>query len=313
MPVRKMLACLLTLGLGLCGLLRGVEPATSQPPEHGPAASELSGRFLRLRRDDHDRPLALETAVVRYTSPQRPELAVDLVAAIHVGDKSYYDALNRLFEEYEVVLYELVAPEGTRIPKGGRQGPTTHPVGLLQDGLSSLLGLEHQLRCVDYTRPNLVHADMSPEEFERAMQRREESFSKLFLRLLGAGIAQNAAGKGPSDVELFAALFAKDRTERLKRIMAQQFTSMDGVLAVLDGPEGSAILSERNARCLEVFSRQVAEGKRRIAIFYGAAHLPDMERRLSADYGLKATTTRWLTAWQLAPAKGSGPAEERPP
>lgn len=312
MPRRNVLACLLTLGLGLCGLLRGAEPEPAHPSEGQPAAGEMSGRFLRLRRDEADNPRALETAVVRYTSPQRPGLTVDLVAAIHVGDKSYYDALNRLFEDYEVVLYELVAPEGTRIPKGGRQGPSTHPVGLLQDGLSSLLGLEHQLRCVDYTRANFVHADMSPEDFERAMQRREESFPKLFLRLLGAGLAQNAAGKGPSDAELFAALFAKNRAERLKVIMAQQFTSMDALLAVLDGPGGSAILSERNARCLEVFARQVADGKRRIAIFYGAAHLPDMERRLIAEYGLTATTTRWLTAWQLTPRKAA-PAEERSP
>jgi hypothetical protein len=307
---KNVLACWLTLGIGLAGLLRGAEPATTAPPTGEPQTSELAGRFLRLRRDENDRPLALETAVVRYASPQRPGLAVDLVAAIHVGDKSYYDALNRLFTEYEVVLYELVAPEGTRIPKGGRQGPSTHPVGILQDGLSSLLGLEHQLRCVDYTPPNLVHADLSPEEFERAMQQREESFSKMFLRLLGAGIAQNAAGQTPSDAELLAALFAPNRKERLKRILAQQFTSMDGVLAVLDGPQGSAILSERNARCLEVFSRQIANGKRRIAIFYGAAHLPDMERRLAAEYGLTATTTRWLTAWQLAPTKAA-PAEQR--
>jgi hypothetical protein len=310
---RKVLACLLSLGIGLGSLLCGAEPATDQPAANGPQASELAGRYLRLRRDAQDRPLALETAVVRYTSAQRPGLTVDLVAAIHVGDKSYYDALNRLFEEYEVVLYVLVAPEGTRIPKGGRRGFSTHPVGMLQDGLSSLLGLEHQLRCVDYTRPNFVHADMSPEEFERAMQRREESFSRLFLRLLGAGIAQSAARKGPSDAELLAALLAKNRAERLKTIMAEQFTSMDGVLAVLDGPQGSAILSERNIRCLEVFSRQVAEGKRRIAIFYGAAHLPDMERRLAADYGLKATATRWLTAWRLATEDGPAAAVERSP
>jgi hypothetical protein len=312
MPGRAVLAWLLSLGIGLCGLLRGAEPEPRQPTVDQPTARTQSGRFVRLRRDEQQAPLALETAVVRYTSPQRPGLEVDLVAAIHVGDKSYYEALNRLFEDYEVVLYELVAPEGTRIPKGGRQGPSTHPVGLLQDGLSSLLGLEHQLRCVDYTRPNFMHADMSPEDFARAMQNRKESFSKMFLRLLGAGIAQTESGDVPSDLELLAALFAKDRTVRLKKIVAQQLTSMDGALAVLDGPEGSAILTDRNTRCLEVFSRQVAEGKRRIAIFYGAAHLPDMERRLAAEYGLTATTTRWLTAWQLAPPKADTAAEPSP-
>lgn len=298
------------IGLGQPG--RGEEPSPSRAAAVQQDSPTLSGRFLRLRRDEQERPLALETAVVRYTSPQRPGTVVDLVAAIHVGDKSYYETLNRLFREYEVVLYELVAPEGTRLPKGGPQGPSTHPVGLLQDGLSVVLGLEHQLRWVDYTRPNFVHADLSPEEFERAMQRREESFSKMFLRLLGAGLAQNASSKGPSDLELLTALFAKDRAQRLKTILAEQFATMDGVLTVLEGPEGSAILADRNTRCLEVFSRELASGKRRIAIFYGAAHLPDMERRLAAEYGLTATTTRWLSAWQLVPAKVP-PAEEASP
>ncbi len=31
----------------------------------------------------------------------------------HIGEKEYYEALNKRFEGYDVVLYELVAPAGT--------------------------------------------------------------------------------------------------------------------------------------------------------------------------------------------------------
>ncbi len=36
----------------------------------------------------------------------------------------------------------------------------------------------------------------------------------------------------------------------------------------------------------------------RIAIFYGAAHMPDMEERLLA-MGFTKTGERWLRAWDL--------------
>jgi hypothetical protein len=119
-------------------------------------------KFIRVRRNAKEKPLAMETAVVRYISADRPGVTVDLVGAIHIGDKTYYDELNKLFEGYEVVLYELVAPEGTRVPKEGRERGNAHPVAALQNGMGAMLELEHQLDRVDYTKENFVHADMSP-------------------------------------------------------------------------------------------------------------------------------------------------------
>lgn len=290
----------------LAGLAFAVEPqaktASDQTPAAANGAAKDEPRFVRLTRDGDRRPLTMETAVVRYTSPARPGVEVDLVGAVHVGDEAYYDELNKLFEKYDAVLYELVAPEGTRIPKGGRKGPSTHPVGALQDGMSAILELSHQLVCVDYTKPNFVHADMSPEEFSKAMAERGESFFQLFLRLMGTGIAQNASGGagGASDAALLMALFSKDRAMKLKTIMAEQFESLEGHMAALDGPEGSAIITERNKRCFAVLEKQLAEGKnKRIAIFYGAGHLPDMERRLIADFGFQRKSESWIAAWRL--------------
>lgn len=294
-------------------LVLGADPATAPvaakaaPDSPMPADAE-EPKFIRLQRDDERRPLAMETAVVRYASPDRPGVAVDLVGAVHVGDRSYYDALNKLFEKYDVVLYELVAPEGTRVPKGGRKGPPTHAIGALQDGMSTVLELRHQLNCVDYTRANFVHADMSPDEFSQAMDQRGESFMQMFLRLMGQGMAQSASG-GANDAAILMALFSKDRATQLKVAMAQQFENLDGQLAVLDGPGGSAILTERNRKCFAVLDKQLKAGKKSIAIFYGAAHLPDMQRRLEADYGLKRTTEQWLPAWDLKASAERSPAD----
>jgi len=272
------------------------------PATNAPEAEE--SKFIRLRRDSQDRPSAMETAVVTYTSQKRPGISIDLIGAVHIADRSYYDDLNKLFEKYDVVLYELVAPEGTRIPKGGRKEKSTHPIGVMQDGMSSILELSHQLACVDYTKPNLVHADMSPDEFSKTMEDRGESFFQMFMRLMGTGIAQSAAGaSGMNDTDLLMALFSKDRALKLKTLMAQQFQSLEGSMAALDGPGGSTIITERNKRCFDVLDKQLAAGKKRIAVFYGAGHLADMQKRLATDYGFQRTSETWLAAWNLKPPK----------
>jgi hypothetical protein len=274
-----------------------------------PHQAERDGpKFIRIRRDDKGKPLAMETAVVRYTSPDRPGVAVDLVGAIHIADKPYYDELNKLFESYEVVLYELVAPEGTRIPKEGRPGNSAHPIGAMQNGMGAMLELEHQLDCVDYTKQNFVHADMSPDDFTKSMEKRGESVMQMLLRMMGQGMVQQAAqqqkeGSGSSDLGLLMALFSKDRAFKLKTLLADQFENMESQMLLFDGPDGSTIITERNKKALEVLDRQLKDGKKHVAVFYGAGHLPDMEKRLGADFGLKREGEKWLTAWSLEKKK----------
>lgn len=304
---------LFLLAVWMAALLGFVPPLAAEPPEKAPAVERPATRtpeepkFIRLKRDANDRPAAMQTAVVTYTSKTRPGVSIDLIGAVHIADRSYYDELNKQFEQYDVVLYELVAPEGTRVPKGGRKEKSTHPIGMMQDGMSSILELSHQLACIDYTKQNLVHADMSPDEFNKSMEDRGESFFQMFLRLMGTGIAQSAAGaSGMNDTELIMALFSKDRAIMLKRLLAQQFQSLEGSMSALDGPEGSAIITERNKRCFDVLDKQLAAGKKKIGIFYGAGHLADMQRRLEKDYNFARGSESWLTAWHLSPPENAG-------
>lgn len=257
--------------------------------------------FLRIKRDDRSRPLSLETAVVRYvagTDTSSADCVVDLIGAVHVGEKSYYDELNRVFRDYDAVLYELVAPTEANIPSPGHR--SGHPVSVMQVAIKNLLNLEFQLDCVEYRKPNFVHADLSPDEFQKSMEQRDESFTKLFFRLMGQGLAQQS--KDPartSDFAVFSALFSKDRALELKRTVALQFEEMEKATLVLDGPNGSTIITDRNKRALDVLKTQISAGKKRLAIFYGAAHLPDFDRKMRAELGFTPSTTRWLVAWDL--------------
>ncbi len=271
-----------------------------------PAAKQGPPRFIRVKRNDDKTPVALETSVTRYVPKEagRDGVQIDLVGVVHIGEKDYYEKLNERFRDYDVVLYELVAPEGTRVPKGGGRGGNVHPLSALQQGMKSMLALEFQLEHIDYTVKNLVHADMTPEEMAKSMSDRQESWSQMFFRMIGQGIAQQSKNQGGGgDYAMLAALFSKDRPLKLKRILAQQFEDMDASMSVLEGPDGSTLITERNKKALSVLDRELKAGKKRIAVFYGAGHMQDMEKRLLADFGLKLTDEQWLTAWRMEVAK----------
>jgi hypothetical protein len=81
--------------------------------------------------------------------------------------------------------------------------------------------------------------------------------------------------------------------------MAEQFTDMDVLTAAFGGENGSTLITDRNAAALDVLRDQIARGRRRIAIFYGAAHMDDFDGRLRDDFGLQPGETIWLEAWDL--------------
>jgi hypothetical protein len=272
--------------------------------EKGDTESKGGTKFLRVRRDANGEPLSMEAAIVRYVPVKGKNrgLSVDLVAAVHVGDADYYRQLNEAFTKYDALLYELVAPEGTRIPKGGGGMTRSSAVGAIQGGMTSILGLAFQLEAIDYTKDNFVHADLSPDEFSRMMKERGESVLQIFFRMMGQAMAQqNRDPAGGGDVGLLMALFAKDRDLRLKRIMAEQFEDLEGSMRAFEGPNGSTIITERNKRALAVLADQIEAGKRKIGIFYGAGHLPGMESQLLDEFGLKRSKVRWVEAWDLRP------------
>jgi len=315
--LERLLGAFLCVSLGSAGL---AAPPVEAPPESEavspdaakPVAVESGTKFLRLTRDDSDEPISLDTAIVRYvsTDPAQKDLTVDLIGVIHIGEKDYYEQLNKVLAEYDAVLYELVAPEGTRVVKGESRG--AHPVAALQGGMKSMLELELQLDHIDYQKDHFVHADMTPEGFSKSMEDRGENMLTMFFRMLGQSIAQQSkmqarqAGKpasrrGANDADMLLALFDRNRSHKLKQLMAEQFEDLEGAMGMFDGPDGSTIITERNKVALGVVKKQIDGGKRRLAVFYGAGHMPDMEKRLLADFPLKRDSERWLVAWQLEP------------
>ncbi len=74
-------------------------------------AEKPADRGHRLRPVRGGQP-GLQTAHRhRHLSPMANGLEVDLIGAIHIADKSYYDTLNESFKGYDALLYEMVGSE----------------------------------------------------------------------------------------------------------------------------------------------------------------------------------------------------------
>ena len=147
---------------------------------------------------------------------------------------------------------------------------------------------------------------MSPEQIAESMNAGDESLYQYFWKLFFFATREYARDPlATRDMDLIAALFAADREQALKNVLAKELLNIDSISRSLEGHDGSTIISGRNKRALEVMRQRIAAGDRRIAIFYGAAHLSDLEDRLIGEHELELTNLSWLDAWDLGDKKRS--------
>lgn len=296
------------------GTLAGLAGWSCAQPTEAPAPSDFA-RFTPIGENEG----LFETSVTTYRDAAGR--TVTLVAAVHIADARHYRELNRLFKGFEAVLYELVAEEGTR-PRPGRASGL---LSMFQRMLKSGLGLEFQLDAIDYSAKNLVHADLDPRSFARLQEEKGENLLTLMLRAMGAEARrlreerEKADQKGGADSTERRALtdlvtaFRRRRGRHLLRLsFARQLEQMEALAAGFSGKDGkgSVLVEGRNARAFEVLDSLLKEGKRNLAIYYGAAHMPDMEERLAAR-GFEKVDKRWLVAWDIHERPDPPPAYKR--
>jgi hypothetical protein len=280
-------------------LLAALAPAS--PAKEPQKAAEAATDYVRFSEDENG--ARLETTIV--TLKNKIGVRVALIGAVHVGDKAYYEKLNEVFTHYEAVLYELVG--GGYSERKQRKTSDTdtrlHAIGSLQKMMKDALALESQLEHVDYTAKNFVHADMGTRQFFDTQKEKGETFLGLWWKAVKAQMDVAESGDAPEQpglVKLLEILCKKDSATELKRLVGREFDEIEAIIAGVESDGGTVILGERNRIALEKLDREIAGGKKNLAIFYGAAHLQDMETRLKKK-GFEIEKTEWLTAWDLPP------------
>jgi hypothetical protein len=275
------------------------EGETQAKPASGKNQKQKEKLYLRINKSDKGEPLALQTAIVRYVGKKGTKHAgkiVDLVGVVHIGQREYYDDLNKRLGKYDSVLYELVAPDGTRIRPEDLQKRKSLLTSM-QTGMKDMLNLEYQLELIDYLAEKFRHADMSPKEFAEDFDRRGDSVLKMVARMMGAGMASQAGG---NDAGMLFALLSGDRSKCMKQTMAKQLVDIEVVTAGMDDANGeNTIIKGRNAKAFSILKDELGGDSKRISVFYGAGHLPDMAKRLEAEFEMTERKTTWLDAWDL--------------
>jgi len=226
-------------------------------------------------------------------------------------------------------------PKGT--PRPQRKGPLAL-VSALQRWVANTLALSFQLSELDISGDTFYHADMTLAGFSASQRARGESVFTLLAaagRVALRGVLQPAAdgasgwrrltagGRSllgllplPLLAQLLAhtALSAADERPLARSLAAHAFLSGDAAAglklllarqlaeasALAEGLAGSVILGERNAACVAAAEAAEEAGMRRVAVLYGAAHMPDLEARLGAALGVtRAGPPAWVRAWTV--------------
>ena len=243
---------------------------------------------------EKDNIKTLETGIWSY---QKDRCTLDLVGVIHIADSGYYQKLNTLFESYDTVFFEMVANKSalkalrSRDNKApNKKGENLSELNKMYSLYQTLMDLSLQTKEIDYSKKNFIHADMTETQFHKAQKNAGETLSTF---IMGADIDLSKVDQG-----IMTRAMMTGESNILKTELIELLASADNSFES-DGQE-SVLLGARNDTCLSIVNDNLQKNKelQNVAIFYGAAHLPDFHNKLIAQ-GWVLKTQDWLTAWKI--------------
>jgi hypothetical protein len=251
----------------------------------------------------------LQAATARFRNAKGQ--TVDLIAAVHVADPSFFKALNEQFTHEDALLYELIMPKDMAIADLHDPDRPSSWITMFQHFLQNTLKLQFQLDGINYDAPNFIHADLDAETFTSMQQQRGESMTGLMLQSMLRSLSDPDLNNDPTGGigPLLLAMHSPDHARALKLMLARQFGKMDDMLADMEGPDGSVLLTERNKAAMAVLAKELAAGKSHLGVFYGAGHLRGMEKILTGQMGFKSDgAPQWRVAWDMSAVPTTSPS-----
>jgi hypothetical protein len=303
---------LLLAALGLTGC---VAPTIQPPPAvaKGELPKILSkvGRGANYGRSVQTEPdtYIVQTGyrVFKPASGQGPE--VELLGAIHVGEPAYYQQLQKRMDAAECVLYEGIGDETKAQKKLTPKEKAKKLAGTPYQKLADFTGLSHQDLNIDYKRKHFENCDLTIQQMRAILdaevalggqgavdaKRAIKEFSRTNNILVGnsmlfnlmfwaAGLNFNKAG-----LRLMVAVSACENYQLADPLLSPRVDR----LAVED----------RNNHVIKELSHRLKKRPKvkKILVFYGAAHLPGMEKSL-IDLGyVPSGPVKWLGAHSSHP------------
>jgi hypothetical protein len=320
LPFLPFLHCLLAfLALSGCTTPGGRQAAGPSP----------SGPFMRIARPDTD-TVRLEIALREFVPRHGKGPVLWLVGVSHLGDTNYYAALQRHLDAQSLVLFEGVDNEDHDLKRKLSARPADgQPVterASLQTTFARSLGLAFQMDAIDYDRPQFRNSDLTIEQLYALMQRGRtvvtnagdgaggpNPLDQLISVMDGSSFLGAAIQTGLRIIGSSAKLQAMTRLALIETL--GQF---DGNVSEMKAvpPELKelvvVLIEERNKHVVRDVKAalQTTSHRKSVAVFYGAGHMTDLERRLVTELGYRSKRDIWLPAFSVNPrAAGLSAAE----
>jgi len=281
----------------------------------------------------------LQTLSQEYVPANGIGPVIWLIGVAHLGTPEYYGGLQKRLDAQTSVLFEGVG--GDRLTVGAK---LDNDAGI-QSQLAKALGLVFQLDAIDYRRPNFHNSDMTPERLNDAIARRSapkpeekkngkpsngnepaapdaaenkgdlpkvdnETYKMLMDALHGEGEIGETMGA------MTALIGSTPEMRETTKLMLVEALGQAGELldiAKSMSPElkdlFEVLITERNAEVVAQLENQLKKLGREqsVAIFYGAAHMDEIAKRLTDQLNYKPGTQLWDTAFTANAAKSIMP------
>jgi len=282
--------------------LSGCSSASKDQKRAAAAAGPES--YMRVTRPDAD-TVQLQIAARSFNPARGRGPDIWLVGASHIGESNYFATLQKRLDAHPLVLFEGVGARSKKIKfNPGEESSVQHT-------LATSLGLVFQLSAIDYDRPHFQNSDLTLAQLQALFQsggkaegqstKAGQEFQELLQVMDGSSFLGALVHFG---IKLIG---ANPRLQAMtKVILIELLGQIKGDMAQLKGmpPEIQrlleVIIQERNKVVVEDVKKELAaRSPRAIAVFYGAGHMADLEKRLRADLSYVPRKTVWLTAMSV--------------
>jgi hypothetical protein len=277
----------------------------------------------------------LQTLSQEYVPANGVGPVIWLVGVAHLGTPEYYGGLQKRLDAQTSVLFEGVGAD--ELTKGAKLDTDSG----LQSQLAKSLGLVFQLDAIDYQRPNFHNSDMTPERLNDAIVRRatpkpgekksgksvehhdtaaactpndasaipkvdNQTYKMLMDALHGEGEMAETMGS------MTALIGSTPEMRETTKLMLLEALGQAGELLDIAKSMSSelkdlfeVLITERNAEVLSQLESQVKKlgPDQSVAVFYGAAHMDEIAKRLTEHLSYKPGTQLWDTAFTANGAK----------
>ncbi len=171
----------------------------------------------------------------------------------------------------------------------------------LQAQLADALGLEFQLSVMDYGQSHWRVSDMSIDQVQRALAREGADFGPLAPMIEGGGLPAQLV-KFMLGLLKFADTISDGAMSSMLKVMMIEMLGDESITEASLEQVGEGfkkvIVDQRNEVALDDV-RAIIETEpdvRSVAVFYGAAHMFDLEKRLTEELSYRETGESWRPA-----------------